>query len=174
MRKAVIVLGDKTTHGGTVIQASLLATVNGKPIALRGDLVSCPQCKGVFPIVEGSSLGLFQGELVAVDTMKTACGASLIASQDLMWIEDGGQQERSLDTLNNSSHYMQKNKYQIRFHMTNDDGVPYANTKFTILFSDAELEGMTDENGFTPVFYSDKESEAEIKLHFGEDNNNNQ
>ncbi|PMZ02110.1 PAAR domain-containing protein [Pseudomonas sp. FW306-02-F02-AA] len=37
-------------------------------------------CKGVFPIAEGSSTYTVGGIAVALDGMKTACGASLIAS----------------------------------------------------------------------------------------------
>lgn len=40
--KGFVLLGDKTTHGGTVISASSTMTVNGKPVALIGDKVSCP------------------------------------------------------------------------------------------------------------------------------------
>ncbi|PMZ02046.1 PAAR domain-containing protein [Pseudomonas sp. FW306-02-F02-AA] len=36
-------------------------------------------CKGVFPIAEGSSTYTVGGIAVALDGMKTACGASLIA-----------------------------------------------------------------------------------------------
>ena len=38
----VIVLGDKTDHGGTVISASSTLVVGGVKAALVGDLVSCP------------------------------------------------------------------------------------------------------------------------------------
>ncbi len=40
--KGIIRLGDSTTHGGMVIQASSQMTIEGKPAALVGDLVSCP------------------------------------------------------------------------------------------------------------------------------------
>lgn len=46
-------------------------------------MVSCPRCKGVFPIVEGDAGFRDDGHAVAYDGCKTACGASLIASQQL-------------------------------------------------------------------------------------------
>ena len=49
--RSVIVIGDKTTHGGTVLQGSQTMTAGGKNVARQGDLVSCPKCKGNFPIV---------------------------------------------------------------------------------------------------------------------------
>ena len=78
--KNIIRLGDSTTHGGTVLGAFSQTNLNGKPIAGVGHMVSCPLCKGVFPIAEGSSTYSVDGTPVALDGMKTACGASLIAS----------------------------------------------------------------------------------------------
>lgn len=54
--KGFVLLGDKTTHGGTVISASSTMTVNGKPVALIGDKVSCPvKGHGVNAIIEGAA-----------------------------------------------------------------------------------------------------------------------
>ncbi|SDQ63409.1 Zn-binding Pro-Ala-Ala-Arg (PAAR) domain-containing protein, incolved in TypeVI secretion [Pseudomonas sp. UC 17F4] len=78
--KNLIRLGDTTDHGGIVIESISHTNLNGKPIAGKGNLVSCPLCKGIFPIVEGSSTYSINGIPVALDGMKTACGASLIAS----------------------------------------------------------------------------------------------
>ena len=85
--RAVIVIGDKTTHGGTVLQGSQTMTAGDKSVARRGDLVACPQCKGNFPIIEGSSKMSANGRGVALEGMKTACGAELIASQSMMKAE---------------------------------------------------------------------------------------
>ncbi|WP_282367977.1 PAAR domain-containing protein [Pseudomonas sp. PS02290] len=78
--KDIIRLGDLTTHGGVVLQAFPQTDLNGKPIAGVGHNVSCPLCKGIFPIAEGSSTYTVDGIPVALDGMKTACGAALIAS----------------------------------------------------------------------------------------------
>lgn len=78
--KDIIRLGDLTTHGGVVLQAFPQTDLNGKPIAGVGHNVSCPLCKGIFPIAEGSSTYTVDGIPVALDRMKTACGAALIAS----------------------------------------------------------------------------------------------
>ncbi|WP_247717071.1 PAAR domain-containing protein, partial [Morganella morganii] len=53
--------------------------INGRPVATEGDSVSCPKCNGVFQIVSGSSLMTFQGNKIALEGMKTTCGATLIA-----------------------------------------------------------------------------------------------
>ena len=78
--KDIIRLGDTTTQGGVVLEAFSRTDLNGKPIAGVGHKVSCPLCKGIFPIVEGSATDSVDGIAVALDGMKTACGAALIAS----------------------------------------------------------------------------------------------
>jgi uncharacterized Zn-binding protein involved in type VI secretion len=44
MKRYHITLGARTTAGGTVITASSLASINGAPMAIEGDAVSCPSC----------------------------------------------------------------------------------------------------------------------------------
>jgi len=44
MKRYHITLGAKTTAGGSVIGASSLSSIDGTPLALEGDKVSCPQC----------------------------------------------------------------------------------------------------------------------------------
>jgi uncharacterized Zn-binding protein involved in type VI secretion len=78
--KNIIRLGDKSSHGGYVIDAIPHTSLNGKAIAGKGNMVLCPLCKGEFPIVEGSATYRINGIPVALDGMKTACGGSLIAS----------------------------------------------------------------------------------------------
>lgn len=46
-------MGDKTSHGGTVISADFTCDINGKNIARVGDMTVCPKCKGTFPITSG-------------------------------------------------------------------------------------------------------------------------
>ena len=70
--KDIIRLGDTTTHGGIVLEAFPQTDLNGKPIAGVGHKVSCPLCKGVFPIAEGSNTYTVSGISVALDGMKTA------------------------------------------------------------------------------------------------------
>jgi uncharacterized Zn-binding protein involved in type VI secretion len=45
MRRYTITLGAPTSSGGRVISASSEGKIDGVPIALEGDLVSCPACK---------------------------------------------------------------------------------------------------------------------------------
>ena len=77
----VIVLGDKTTHGGEVITASATFRYLGKAVARVGDQVSCPKC-GTNKIVEGAETVFDQGNKVALHDCLTACGARLIANSN--------------------------------------------------------------------------------------------
>ena len=76
----IVRLGDRTDHGGYVIEGIPHTNLNGKPMVGKGNMVFCPLCKGEFPIIEGSDTYRVNGIPVALDGMKTACGASLIAS----------------------------------------------------------------------------------------------
>ncbi len=49
-----IVIGDKTSHGGTVKTGSGHFRINGKGVAREGDVVSCPECGGDYEIVTGA------------------------------------------------------------------------------------------------------------------------
>lgn len=82
-----ILLGDTTSHGGKVLTGSPFSDCDGKPIARVGDMVSCPKCKGVFPIAEGNPSFIDHGVAAAYHGCKTACGATLISSQVRMLME---------------------------------------------------------------------------------------
>jgi uncharacterized Zn-binding protein involved in type VI secretion len=81
VNQPLIVLGDKTSHGGTVISASPFSDTYGKGWARKGDMVSCPLCKGIFPISQGDPGLIDDGKEVAYHGCKVYCGAMLISSQ---------------------------------------------------------------------------------------------
>jgi len=87
--RPIIVVGDATDHGGTVIQGAPTATINGIPIARVGDAVTCPKKgHGTTVIATGDANMLVDGKPVARHGDKTACGATLIASQTLTTASD--------------------------------------------------------------------------------------
>ncbi|WP_186069223.1 PAAR domain-containing protein [Burkholderia gladioli] len=93
MGRAMICVGDTTTHGGRVLEGSATATIDGKPIAGVGHKVLCPQCKGVFPILPATGRRYphqIAGRDTAIQGMKTACGATLIAGQSSTTLDDVG------------------------------------------------------------------------------------
>ena len=76
----LITLGNKTSHGGIVLEASGHSDCGGIPIARMGDKVSCPM-HGITIIVSGDVTMIVDGKPVARNGDKTACGATLISSQ---------------------------------------------------------------------------------------------
>lgn len=83
MSQPLIVLGDKTSHGGSVITCAQTTDTLGKGWARVGDMVACPRCKGIFPISQGDNSLKDDGRAVAYHGCKVACGAVLISSQML-------------------------------------------------------------------------------------------
>lgn len=82
MSRPLIVMGDKTSHGGTVISADLTFDIHGKYVARVGDMTVCPKCKGTFAITSGpGDLVDSGGNGYARHMDSTACGAKLISGQ---------------------------------------------------------------------------------------------
>lgn len=169
MSQLIIVLGDMTDHGGSVITAGTMTDTTGLPWARMGDMVSCPKCKGIFPIVQGDANFIVDGAPVAYHGCKVACGASLIGGkQGITSVVpssgaapgastgpgDGfgaitstlaaGYEDERLDS--------QGVKYKGRFHVLNQvTGEPVANTSVRIRSTGGQyLTCKTDAEGYTP------------------------
>lgn len=86
MSRKIILVGDATDHGGTVISGDPLRKHMGRAIARLGDAVSCPQPypggapHGVNKIIEGDATYKIGGVPVALEGHHTECGCSLIGS----------------------------------------------------------------------------------------------
>lgn len=61
----------------------------GRPFIVVGDLTTCPKCKGTFPITSGAGGMKSMGQAPARDGDRTACGATLIASQGVATHAEG-------------------------------------------------------------------------------------
>lgn len=78
----LIRLGDSTDHGGVVITASKTMDYDGRPVARKGDLVTCPLHPQINPnvILEGDSEIDDHGVPVARQGHHATCGCRLISS----------------------------------------------------------------------------------------------
>lgn len=94
MGRPLIVIGDVTDHGGTVVGASAVSDTHGKRIARVGDLVTCPKKGhgGTTTIVSGDPTFIIDGAAAARHGDKCACGATLVASQAVTTAQGGGVQ----------------------------------------------------------------------------------
>lgn len=83
MGRPFIVIGDKTSHGGVVVEGSPQSVTGDKAIARVGDKVTCPKKGhgGTTVIVSGDPTCMIDGRPAARHGDKTACGAVLIAGQ---------------------------------------------------------------------------------------------
>lgn len=168
-----IIQGDTTSHGGIVLAGSPFSDCEGKPIARVGDMVACPKCRGVFPIVEGDQSNIVDGAAVAYHGCKVACGASLISSQvrtltnpssgiaptastDLpedLWASKSfgaigagmaaAYQDVRIDDVGD--------RYRGRFQLVSlEDGKPISGRSVRVRSTDGQyLTGTTDEEGYT-------------------------
>jgi len=171
MGRAFIVEGDKTSHGGTVLEGSAFSTTNGRRIARLGDKVYCPHCKKTTSIIEGDPTMIVDGAPVALDGYKTSCGAVLITSQQATYKDMGGGNASSSNSSDAFaslfSPYVAEDddvrmkfndKFQLIDEVTNQ---PMANTAYAILRGSGNVEhGTTDENGHTNLLSSLIESES--------------
>ncbi|MCY1185660.1 PAAR motif protein [compost metagenome] len=81
MSQGFVLLGDKTTSNGEVISASSTMIVNGKPVALVGDEVSCPiPGHGINAIAEGCADWSENDRALVVNGCHCECGCQVISS----------------------------------------------------------------------------------------------
>ena len=60
---------------------------------------------------------------------------------------------------------IESGEFNAKFLFTDDDGLPYANTKYIACFSDGtQKEGITDENGYTENFNTDSKHTIDVRL----------
>lgn len=175
MSRPVIVVGDRTSHGGVVITGAPFSDVDGKAIARIGDKVTCPQ-KGhgsVTTIVTGDLTAIIDGNPVARHGDQTACGATLISSQILTYVDEGSSSGRGAssapaaasaasslaDTDNDVNH-----AYDLQFLVQGDKtGKPMANTPYKITLDNGrEFTGKTDKNGLTKKVSADYPAQATL------------
>lgn len=155
MSSSFIREGDTTSHGGRVLACTSTNIVFGKPLALEGDMVSCPKCGGVYPIVGVRVRSMtFGGRAVATNGDKTACGATLIASQGQATVEPtfgaGGSVGAGKSVLAQTA-AQDDGAYRGRFQLVDDDTrAPLANHPYSVTSADGTtIRGTTDANGHT-------------------------
>lgn len=165
-------LGDRTSHGGTVIEASQVTFTHNKPIARVGDQVTCPiPGHGTTVIVEGDPTMILDGKPVARHGDKCACGAVLISSQVVSTVGGGGRGGASPQLAsqaqkdNAAAHGIaptaspaqidvapsQDDQFDDKFKLVDDEtGEALANTDYAIKRASGAIEhGTTDDEGHT-------------------------
>lgn len=177
MSRPVIVVGDRTSHGGVVITGSPFTDVGGKAVARIGDKVTCPQ-KGhgsVTTIVTGDLTAIIDGQPVARHGDKTACGATLISSQILTYVDNESavgyspsgnsfaQPAAAGDKLKNDAL-----RHEIRFQALDAaTGQPVPHNPYVVTRQDGtRTEGVTDGNGLTEIINADQPEDVSVHFYF--------
>lgn len=171
MARTWIVVGDSTSHGGTVVSGSPFTDIDGKPVARVGDKVTCPKC-GPTTIANGEPTIDIDGKPVARHGDKTACGATLISGQQVrVSVDTGGGQSRQSGASAGgllaaaSSIIQASSKFDERFRIELDDGQPAAGVEYEITRADGSLiKGVTDSEGTIPVLESDRDEIVELRV----------
>ncbi|MCU4580139.1 PAAR domain-containing protein [Acinetobacter gyllenbergii] len=170
MALAIIVQGCKTDHGGVVIQGHPSISINGIGMAGKGYMVACPKCKGVFPISEGAeNFILPDGNPVALATMKTACGATLLPSSFLVVVDPsspfgsqltGNPNDEGEDTV------PPPEDHTGRFQLVDQNtGQPITNRRVRVTLADGtSTMYASDDQGFTDWIYTPSEQEIHLNL----------
>jgi uncharacterized Zn-binding protein involved in type VI secretion len=150
-----IVVGDKTSHGGTVLGGASTATTMNRSIARVGDKVSCPKC-GENTIATGDSTMIVMGHPVARQGDKTACGATLVSSQSVTLAETSSSGvspsiSDAEDAIAAALNSKDQQTYDRAFLINNNQtGKPLPNTRYRLtLPNGTTVEGLTDTQGLT-------------------------
>ncbi|WP_197722981.1 PAAR domain-containing protein [Cupriavidus taiwanensis] len=165
MMKGIIHRGDRTDHGGTVIQGFMNTESNGRAWAGVGHMVVCPRCKGTFPIIEGHAQITVDGIAVAMHGMRTACGAVLLASSTVTVAEhplpgspETAYMTRSAACIASPTSDMHTDMFVLRDRATDE---PVPNTDYAILRATGEFEyGRTNAHGHTHMLSTVAQAEG--------------
>lgn len=158
--RAIIRKGDPTSHGGVVLEGHATQTSYGRAIAGLGHMTHCPQCNGRFPIAEGVLTHSIYGIPTAVEGMKTACGATLIATQHRDTIDTGSDNglPPSATVARTAAHAAAaladmaspRHAYDEQIQFLLASGAALAGVAYTLTLDDgSQVAGTTDAEGKT-------------------------
>lgn len=182
--KAIIVVGDRTNHGGTVISGDPTVDIDGKAVARVGDMVNCPRCRGTYPIVTGALDTVLSGKPVARHGDTTSCGATLISSQILTnWSDECGSiadaspgskgngvaayvSPTSAGASEQADRQEMNNNYDQSFVLQDDiTGQLLADRSYRIKWSGGVIEGRTDSAGLTKKISGSRPEKVTIEVY---------
>ncbi|TAK93509.1 MAG: hypothetical protein EPO09_12410 [Aquabacterium sp.] len=187
MTRPFIVLGDSTDHGGVVVGSTVTTDTHGKRLARVGDQVTCPKKgHGTTVIVTGDPTMIVDGAPVARHGDKCACGATLIASQFVSTVGDGGGSAGAGSGASSSTAATATSKavglitsllpenhdYDMHFVVRDEvTGRPLPKVSYKITLEDGKsISGVTDEHGLTEKISSNTKQKATLEVHhYGDD-----
>ncbi|MBN3762361.1 PAAR domain-containing protein [Burkholderia sp. Ac-20365] len=173
MRRAILLLGDKSTNGGVVIEGIDRCTHYGTPITFIGARVWCSGCQseGVIGWKGPHRTATMMGKQEALDGDICICRCTpppvMLASQNSAWHSfepeewatmNGGDSRSSM-----TSEY--RRSYDERVRILGADDRPLASTPYHIrTASGGVYKGLTDASGYCPRVYTDDASQLDIAV----------
>lgn len=184
---AIVVFGDRTDHGGEVIEASGVTDTHNRRIARIGDKVQCPKKgHGATVIIEGDLTFMIDGKGAAYHGCKTSCGATLISSQAVTTVDfsGGGGQAAASSSVQTfvtasraassaeaaspdsvASPQQKKAIFDEQFELVDSDGHMLVEVPYTVRLASGKVEhGETDASGRTKRFVTDDAESLELFL----------
>ncbi|WP_144816581.1 PAAR domain-containing protein [Aerolutibacter ruishenii] len=149
-----VVLGDSTSSGGKVVTGSPFTDIDGMSVARVSDKATCLLHKGVFPIVDGDSTTIIDGQPVALHGSRLACGCSVLAVQQVRVYVDGGGARAANSgpsTQTESSPHVVEKLFHEQYRAVDiASGEPVANMAYRIDREDGTfVTGLTGADGLT-------------------------
>ncbi|UKE48149.1 PAAR domain-containing protein [Xanthomonas cerealis] len=176
-------LNDPTTSCGSVVSSKLgaFATIDGKPIIVRGDMAACPLHNGVFPFFEADDSTTFEGFGVVLEGHKLACGCSAISTVSLAFdvtptsLQSLGSSSRAKEKLKNAGsigadlaaeYVKDSGPFSGRFRLLDEStGQPVVERSIVLeTASGRRIECVTDDDGYTPWIESEEEEGMSMRL----------
>lgn len=165
-----IVQGDRTSHGGQVLDCQSRRSINGIRVARIGDPVWCPRCKRMAKIISSRYPQVTDDNIpVAFDQDMTDCGALLYSRfNDYAGYsaggDDGDRPSKKTKTASGSSN--QTASAQEHFILyCRVSGKELEGIAYTLKTQDGDtIDGETDELGRTNVAWTGSPDEVSLAL----------
>ena len=174
MARNWIVVGDPTSSGGSVVTGSPFTDIDGIPVARVTDQATCPRHKGAYPIVDGDSTLVVDGQPVALHGSSLSCGCKVLSAQQVrVFVDVGGGGGRSAgsgnhlevaiaaasgaaaavapaNAANDGPGRDESAEYDEALRFCGESGEPLAGIQYTLHFSSgSSCSGVTDHDGVT-------------------------
>lgn len=150
-----IVVGDKTSCGGTVVSGSMTDDIDGKPISRVGDQVSCRHsCK----IMTGDNAWIIAGQPVAIHGSLTTrqCTCISAAHNNHAGVGQTQAQQDAVPKAADSGiafapvmQGIEQEVHWLEFSLKNKSGMPFSGEAYLVTDSrGVRYEGALDESGY--------------------------
>lgn len=155
-----------TDHGGRILEGDDSWIVEGKGVHLEGMTHYCPKCKVLSKAI-ATQRGFIQvnGRNIIVAGDTSTCGSKYIKISDLAIRCSGSGSGNTISPVSNLRDAL---KFDERIQLVDkEDNEPLSNVSYYLKNSktgDIVDQGITDHNGYTARFYTEKSEDIDIYI----------